>query len=173
MEMLEGILTRRSVRKYTGEPVSDEELRAILTAGMSGPSAVNARPWSFLVIRDKETLERTVEAAGRATTPLKDADVGILVCGDMEKAFSRAPDFWVIDGSISCQNMLLAAHGLGLGGVWLGVWPVEEKITGVRELFDLPDPIVPHSLLAIGRPAEQPAPREGLYEEERIHWEKW
>lgn len=174
MDTIQAILSRASVRKYQDIPVSDKILGQILKAGTAGPSAVNARPWSFLVVRDRETLIRMAEANGRAAGPLKEAAAGILVCGDLERAFPKAPDYWVIDCAIAAQNMLLAAHDLGLGGVWLGTWPQEEKVKAQQALFHLPQTIIPHSILALGYPLEAPssAPRD-TWAPDLVHYEQW
>lgn len=174
MDALDAIMTRRSIRKYTDQPIDDATLRQILAAGMSGPTATNARDWHFLVIRDRETLNQMADANGRAATPLREAAVGILICGDLERAFPRARDYWVIDGAIAGQNMILAAHALGIGSVWLGTWPQEEKVEAQRTLFGLPDTVAPHSIIAFGYPAEDksdlPHPD---YEEDRVHFACW
>lgn len=175
MNMIDAITTRRSVRQFTSQPVSDGDLHTILSAGMSGPSAVNARPWSFLVVRDRETLCKMADGNGSAAQPLRGAALGILVLGDMTRALERAPEYWVIDGSIAAQNMILAAHGLGIGSVWLGTWPQEEKIAAQRRLFDLPESAVPHSIIAFGYPEEsqKELPARGGYEDGRVHLERW
>ncbi|MCX4310908.1 MAG: nitroreductase family protein [Desulfovibrio sp.] len=175
MNIINAISTRRSVRQFTSQPISDEDLHTILTAGMSGPSAVNARPWSFLIVRDRDTLCKMADGNGNAAQPLKGAALGILVLGDITRTFERAPDYWVIDGSIAAQNMILAAHGLGIGSVWLGTWPQEEKIAAQRQLFDLPESAVPHSIIAFGYPEEfqKNLPARGGYEEDRVHYDKW
>lgn len=174
MDTIQAILSRTSVRRYQAAPISDETLEQILKAGTAGPSAVNARPWSFLVVRDRDTLGKMAEANGRAAGPLKEAAAGILVCGDIERAFPKAPDYWVIDCAIAAQNMLLAAHDLGLGGVWLGTWPQEEKVQAQQTLFHLPQTIIPHSILALGHPLEVPpsTPRD-TWAPDRVHYEQW
>lgn len=174
MDTIDAILTRSSVREYTEDPIPDDALETILKAGTAGPSAVNARPWSFLVVRDREKLIQMADANGRSAEPLKKAALGILVCGDLERAFSRAPDYWIIDCTIAAQNMILAAHSLGIGSVWLGTWPQEEKVAAQKVLFALPDRIVPHSLLAFGYSAETNDPmRRSTWEPERVHYEHW
>ena len=97
MNTIEAIMTRTSVRKYTDKKISDEDLKTILRAGMSGPSAVNKRDWSFIVVRDKDILNKMAAGNGFAAEPLKNADVGILVLGDKTRAFKQAPDYWIID----------------------------------------------------------------------------
>ena len=173
MDAIQTILTRLSVRQFTDQPISDEDLHAILEAGMAGPTAVNARPWSFIVVRDRAMLNKMADGNGRAAEPLRGAALGVLVCGDMERAFKPAPDYWVVDGSIACQNMILAAHALGVGSVWLGTWPQENKISAQKELFRLPEHIVPHSIIAFGYPAQESAKQKLLYEDDRVHFEKW
>lgn len=173
MNTIEAIMERRSIRKFTETEISEEALQAILKAGMSGPSCVNARDWSFIVVRDKETLLQMAEANGRAATPLKEAKFGILVCGDLNRAFPKAKDYWVIDGAIAAQNMILAAKDMGIGSVWLGTWPQMDRVEKQAKLFDLPEYIVPHSLIAFGYPDEAPASRAPEWEEDRVHYEKW
>ncbi len=173
MEALENIFTRKSVRKFTAQPISREDIRTILAAGMSGPTCVNSRQWSFLAVTDKQMLNRMADANGRPAAPLREAALGILVCGDLSRAFQPAPDYWVIDGAIAAQNMILAAHALGIGSVWLGTWPQKQRVQNQAALFGLPEQIVPHSLLAFGYPeAADDQPRD-LYEDDRVHWEQW
>ncbi len=173
MNTIETIRTRISVRKYSDKPISEEDIRTILEAGMSGPSAVNARPWSFLVVRDKDMLNKMADGNGRAAEPLRGAAMGILVCGDLARAYQGAPDYWVVDGSIAAQNMILAAHELGIGSVWLGTWPQENKIAAQAELFQLPDWIIPHSIIAFGYPEAPSTKEKRIWEEDRVHWEQW
>ena len=199
MDALENIMTRRSVRYYTDQPISDEDLETILRAGMAGPSCTNARDWSFLVTRDRETLNKMADGNGRPAEPLRRAALGILVLGDLERAFKPAPDYWIIDGSIAAQNMILAAHALGIGSVWLGTYPQMERVEQQRALFGLPDTVIPHSIIAFGYPdyAEEQKPHEppkpegkppkdmpkipprppmmekGAFEPSRIHTDRW
>lgn len=173
MDAIQTILTRLSVRQFTDQPISDEDLHAILEAGMAGPTAVNARPWSFIVVRNRAMLNKMADGNGRAAAPLRGAALGVLVCGDMERAFKPAPDYWVVDGSIACQNMILAAHALGVGSVWLGTWPQDNKVAAQKALFHLPEHIVPHSIIAFGYPAQESAKEKLLYEDDRVHFEKW
>ena len=111
---------------------------------------------------------------GENLTQLKKAAFGILVCGDLERAYSEAEDYWVIDGAIAAQNMILCAHALGIGSVWLGTWPQMDRVKNQAELFSLPDHIVPHSVIAFGYPEEEkPEEDRDLYEEDRVHFEEW
>ena len=173
MNTIDNILTRTSIRKYTDRPISEDDIRTILKAGMSGPTAVNARDWSFIVVTDREILAKMADTNGRPAQMLREAALGILICGDLERAFSRAPEFWVIDGSIAGQNMILAAKDLGIGSVWLGTWPMMDRVKAQAELFGLPETQVPHSIIAFGYPAEDPAVKGPEYEEDRVHFNKW
>lgn len=174
MEALDAILTRRSTRQFTSQPIEPAKLRQILEAAMSGPSCVNARDWSFLVITDSELLQKMADANGAPARPLKTAAAGILICGDLERAFPRAKDYWIIDGAIAAQNISLCAQALGLGSVWLGTWPQMDRVENQRELFRLPETVIPHSIIALGYPVEDiTAKRESRYEESRVHWNQW
>lgn len=173
MNTMDTILTRRSVRKFSEKPISEETLQQILAAAQAGPTAVNAQDWFFIVVRDKETLAKMAEVNGQAAHMLPDADMGILVCGDKERSHA---DYWVVDASIAAQNICLAAHALGLGAVWLGTWPQEHKVTGQTALFSLPEHAVPHSIIALGHIAEDFVPRDRKLREDgeaRVHYEKW
>ena len=173
MEAIENLLSRVSVRQFSDRVITDEEVHAILEAGMSGPTATNARPWSFIVVRDPETMQKMADANMKYAEPLRRAKMAILVCGDLERAFPAAPDFWVVDGSIAAQNMILAAHAMGIGSVWLGVWPVEQRVKNQAELFALPETQIPHSVIAFGYPLEPSTKEKLLYEADRVHFEKW
>lgn len=173
MDVVQAILSRRSVRTFTEKRISPEDIHTILRAGMSGPTCVNARQWSFIVVTQREKLIQMAQANGRPAAPLKNAALGILVCGDLSRAFVPAPDYWVVDCAIAAQNMTLAAHGLGIGSVWLGTWPQMERVEKQRAVFGLPEEIVPHSILAFGYPAEENTGERDLFEADRVHYEKW
>lgn len=170
--MLETIFNRKSVRRYTDESISEEIIQKLLEAGMSGPSATNARPWSFVVVNDENILNDMADANMKYAQPLRNAKLAILVCGDLKRS---CLDFWVIDCSIAAQNMTLAAEELGLGSVWLGVWPVEERVNNQTKLFDLPENIVPHSILVFGYPNDEVSKNKTkkIWEEGRVHYNGW
>ncbi len=165
MDILEAIRTRRSIRKYTADPVSEADLRELLEAAMSAPSAGNEQPWEFIVIDDRETLD-AIPAFHPYAAMLKQAPAAILICGDLEREKYRG--FWVQDCSAAIENLLLAAHGKGLGAVWLGVYPVEDRVAATRELFGLPPHVVPLAFIALGHPAEEKGPAD-RYNETRVH----
>lgn len=173
MELVEGILNRRSIRKFTDRHITDDELHTILRAAMTGPTCANKRDWSFLIVRDKAMLDKMADANGRPAEPLRHCDVGILILGDLDRAFPPAKDYWVIDGAIAGQNMILAAEGLGIGSVWLGTWPQMDRVENQRILFSLPDSVIPHSVIAFGYPAEDRNDEHPDYEESQVHFEKW
>ncbi len=169
METLEAILTRRSVRRYTDQDVPEELIQKILAAAMSAPSAKNEQPWQFIVVRDQDLLD----AASRISPYMpmvKDAPLAILVCGDL--SMEQFPGFWVEDCSAAIQNMLLAAHALGLGAVWTGIYPKQEFVDGFKALFKLPEHIIPLGLVPLGYPAH-PYRRKDRFNADRIHYNGW
>lgn len=174
MDTLETITQRKSIRHYSSQEVSEADIHTILEAGMSGPCCVNARDWSFIVVKDRDMLNKMADANGRPAEPLRRANFAVLVCGDLERAFPPAKDYWIIDGAIAAQNMTLAAAALGIGSVWLGTWPQMDRVEKQSKLFHLPETIIPHSILAFGYPAgdETSAPKE-KWEADRVHFETW
>lgn len=163
------IRRRRSIRKYTDEPVSRETVRELLAAAMSAPSAANEQPWQFIVIDDPGVLAN-IPTVGPFIREGADAPVAILVCGDL--SVFRMPGFWVQDCSAATENLLLAAHERGLGAVWTAVYPMEDRMLGFRNLFSLPDTVIPFALVPIGYPAETP-PAEDRFRDDRIHYNGW
>ncbi len=174
MNNVENILRRRSVRRFDPRPISKEDMRTVLEAAMSGPSCANTRPWQFIVVEDQETLNKMADANGIYAAPLKEAAAGILICGDLTKAFPPAKEYWVIDGAIAGQNISLASHALGIGSVWLGTWPQMDRVEKQRQLFSLPEHIVPHSVIALGYSEDvlNPAEKEN-YDADCVHFETW
>jgi nitroreductase len=163
------ILTRRSIRKYTSKTIEKREIEKLLEAAMYAPSAHNSQSWQFLVITNKENLVAISNFHPYAKMLLT-APLAILVCGDRTKEESDL--YLSINCSAATQNILLSAHALGLGAVWLGVFPKPERIIPIRNLFKLPDDIVPISLIAVGYPAEKKeTPKR--FNKENIHYEKF
>jgi nitroreductase len=165
-ELVQPIFARRSIRRYTTEPVSEEDIKTLLEAAMAAPSAANSQPWHFVVVTDRETLDSLarVHPYGKM---LFQAPLCIAVCGDPARS-----DHWVQDCSAATENLLLAAVALGLGAVWLGVHPKEERIVAIRRVLGIPANIIPLSLIPIGHPAEEKPPRT-QYSEARVHREQW
>lgn len=170
MDTIKAIVSRRSIRKFKEDPVGRELLHEIVRAGMYAPSARNTQSWYFIVVEERPRLCQLADLHpyGRM---LKNAGAAVLVCGDQTREDSLI--YQVQNCSAATQNMLLAAHELGLGAVWLGVQPREQRISDLKSFFNLPEHIVPVSLIAIGHPANPaPAPPQRFHED-RIVYEKW
>ncbi len=169
MDVLEALFTRRSIRRYTGEPISEEHLRLLLKAGFSAPSAHNRQPWHFVVVRNRYTLEEIARQHPYAKM-LPQAGCGIIVCGDRSE--EERLGFLIEDCSAAIQNILLAAHGLGLGAVWCGLYPAEERAQVVAEVLNIPSGIIPVGLVVVGHGDEK---KQGVdrFDEKRVHYDKW
>lgn len=169
METLDAILTRRSVRDFKSDPVKEEDLQKLLRAGMQAPSAKNERPWHFIVIDDPEILHAIPEFHRNAKM-LMYAPMAILVCSDRKLEHKRAS--WIQDCAAATENILLAAHAMDMGAVWLGVFPDKERVFGMQSLLGLPKDVRPVSMAAIGYPALKPEPTD-RFDESRIHHNQW
>jgi nitroreductase len=167
MEALEAIYTRRSVRKYRPEMVPKEIIENLLKAAMSAPSATNRQPWHFVVITQREKLD-SIPQFHPYSNMLFQAPLAIAVCGDT----LVQPDFWSQDCAAATQNILLAAHAQGLGGVWLAIYPREPRIKGLQSMLNLPEHIVPLSLISLGYPLETKSP-SNRYDETKVHFNQW
>jgi nitroreductase len=166
-EFVQTIFARRSIRKYTDEPVGEEDVKTLLEAAMAAPSASNRKPWRFVVVTKRQTLDALAEAHPHGKM-LFEATLCISVCGDL----AEMERYWVQDCSAATENLLLAATALGLGAVWLGVYPKEDRVAAVRGVLDLPKTITPLNLVSIGHPAEEKEART-QYDEARVHRERW
>ncbi len=169
MEALEAILTRRSIRKYTPRNVQEALVKVLLEAGMSAPSTSNLQPWHFVVINDHRLLCE-IPKFHPYSEMLKKAPLAILVCGDL--SVQKQEGYVIQDCSAATQNILLAAHAKKLGAVWLGIYPKEARVAGIRKLFGLPGHILPVSLIAIGFPAEHKE-KENRFKASRVHTNRW
>ncbi len=169
MEAMEAILSRRSIRRYTGEPVPEAAIRAVLAAAMSAPSAGDERPWHFVVVTDRAVLAEVPKFHPHSRM-VPDAGAAILVCGD--PALEKHPGFWIQDCAAATQNILLAAVAMGLGAVWLGIHPLEDRVAAARSLFGLPAGVVPLALVPLGVPAVRKA-REDRFDAGRVHRDRW
>lgn len=164
---IDAIFARRSIRQYTGKPVSAEHLKKLLEAGMAAPSSNNRQPWHFVVIEERAALDRLAEVHPHGKM-LGTAAAAIAVCGDT----TVAPDFWIQDCAAATENILVAAAGLGLGAVWLGCHPRDDRVAAIRGVLGIPGHIGILSLVSIGHPGESKPPRT-QYSEGRVHHEKW
>ena len=165
MNKIDLIFRRRSIRKYTAEPVSQEHTEQILRAAMAAPSASNKQPWQFVVLSDRATINRLADIHPHAKM-LYEATLCIAVIGEKANRYS------VQDCSAATQNILLAATGLGLGSVWLGVHPNPEREPMVTESLGLPETHFPLCLIAIGHPAEEKPPAD-RYDPSKVHYDQW
>ena len=165
--MIDAILARRSIRKYTEQLVSPEHVRTLLEAAMAAPSGHNRRPWQFVVVTTREKLDALGDVTG-SWAMLREAPLAIVVCGDP----SVSEEFWDQDSVAAIENLLIAVPMLGLGAVWLGCHPDSERMAPVRSILGVPAGIVPIALLSIGHPAEEKEPRT-QYDGTRVHREAW
>lgn len=150
--VIENIMTRSSVRFYADKNVEDDKVMTLVKAGMAAPSAVNKQPWHFIVVKDKNTLKTISEVTPNARMAA-DAPLAIIVCGDMDKVASgHARDMWIQDVSAATENILLAAHALGLGAVWTGTYPNPERQAAIAKLMKTPENIIPFCTIVIGYP---------------------
>lgn len=163
---MDAILARRSIRKYTRQPVPDEVLKDLLRAAMAAPSAYNEQPWHFVVIKDRKILDRIPEFHPYAGM-LKETTVAILVCGD-----TRAGKWVPMDCAAATENILIAAQDKGLGAVWVAAYPDEKFEAGFRNLMGIPNNMRPIALIPIGYPAEQKPPANH-FDPARIHYDRW
>lgn len=166
MNVMDAIRTRRSIRKYEDKAIPEEMVREMLDAAMMAPSAGNAQPWQFVVVNDRAILEGMIDVHPYIKMVAK-ARLGIIVCGDL--SLEKYPGYWVQDCSAAMQNMLLAAHSLGLGAVWTGIYPIEDRVAAFRKMFKLPEHIIPLGFVPMGWPAQE-LRSESRYKEDRIHY---
>ena len=165
------IHNRKSVRVFTEQTVSNSDLDAIIRAGMAAPTGFDARPWQFIAITDRGIMLELRKELGYAKG-LDTSPAAIVVCGDMNKADARAPEFWITDTSAATENMLLAIEAMDLGGVWCTIYPGEDRMTHARKVLSLPNHIMPLCVIPIGYPAGENFPKD-KYDPATIHWEKW
>lgn len=169
---LENILTRYSVRQYqTGRTISKDTVEMLLRAAMSAPTAVNKQPWQFIVVDQREILDSLAAVLPNAKM-LAQVPLAIIPCGDLSKAYENEPDYWIQDVSAASENLLLAAHALGLGAVWTGVYPNKERVQTVSERIGLPANIIPLAVVPIGYPEGEPTPKD-KWNPDNVHYNHW
>ena len=174
MELYEGLLTRRSIRKYNPEKkLSRDEIYELIRAATYAPSAHNKQPWHFLVIENRETLAnlRTIQPW---TSFAKDAACAIIVCADEVESFNRPKEGWnyaQIDGALAAQNLLLACHAKGLGACFCGAAPMPMIIGSLKEKFNMPETMLPVAIVTIGYPEEEPKIPQDRLNKEKVYWE--
>ena len=171
-KVMENILNRKSVRKYTNADVKKEQLEILVRAGMAAPSARNSQPWLFFVIDDRAILDNLAKQLPNAKM-LLNAKAAIVVCGNLQKALEGdGREFWVQDCSAATQNILLAAESMGLGAVWTGAYPRKEIVNIIKVELGLPEHIVPLNVIPIGWQTGEEKPKQ-KYTEENVRWNKW
>ena len=179
---LDVIMSRTSIRSFTGDPVSKDQLETILKAGMAAPTAMNMQPWRFVAVTDKDKIA-SVFGSGPRSEMFSTAGAVIVVCGQktvMQRPFGQpdAPEteqpnmFWFEDCSAAAENVLLAAKALGLGAVWTAGYPAEERTAPIAAALGIPENIGVLCIIPVGVPAEDPAPKD-KWKPENVHWEQW
>lgn len=151
MEALENLFKRRSIRKYENRPLSPEDLKTILEAAQFAPSAVNKQPWHFIIVNRRELMDKIMEIHPHARM-LETASHAVIICGD--EKLQHDDGYWIADCGAATQNLLLAAHAVGAGSCWVGLYPREQRMKDIAALFGLPGHIKPFALVSLGYPAE-------------------
>jgi nitroreductase len=169
MDAIEAILSRRSIRKFRKKSIPDSLIKGLISIGMSAPSAGNEQPWHFIVITDTQILNN-IPSFHPHSQMLKDASAAITVC--LDKKLETHKGMGVQDCSAATENILIAINAYGLGGVWLGIYPREERVNGMRKLLNIPEHVIPFSLISIGYPAEHKQ-KENRYNRSRVHYNQW
>jgi nitroreductase len=169
MDALHAIHNRRSIRQFHGEPVEDHLVEEVIAAGMMAPSAGNEQPWHFVVLKKRKLL-RAISKNHLYASVVEKAPVAILVCGDL--ALDRYGGYWAADCAAATQNMLIAAHALSLGSLWIGLHPRPQRVADIRAIITLPETVVPFSLVVLGYAAEEKS-MEVRFDVSRIHQDQW
>jgi nitroreductase len=169
MDLIDLIMNRRSIRKYQSKSIPDELMTKLLRAAMQAPSAHNMQPWNFVVITDHEQLT-TIAGIHPYAEMLNEAPAAIAVCGD--RLLESDEGYLALDCAAATQNILLGATALGLGAVWIGIFPRSERISALQKLLDLPENILPVSLVAVGYPHEKKRPVD-RFQTDRIFHNKY
>lgn len=171
--VMQNILARKSVRSFTQQAVSQEQIDTLLLAAMAAPTGKDMRPWKFVVVNDPEAMKALAAELPKAKM-LQEAPVAIAVCGDLSVVDKdgKPSTNWTFDCSAATENLLLAAESMGLGAVWTGVYPYDERLAAVKKALNLPDHIVPLSLVPVGHPKGNPQPKD-KFDPQNIHYNQW
>ena len=171
-EALKNIMERKSVRTFTADAVSEEQLAQLVKAGMAAPSAVDTRPWDFIIVTDKSLLKQLAEALPYAKMAAK-APAAIIVTGDLRRQYGGGEAlYWLIDCSAATENILLAAEAIGLGAVWTALFPEADRVIAARKILGIPEHIVPLNFIPLGVPAGEPRAKD-KYEPGQVHKNRW
>ena len=166
---LDNIFSRKSVRSYTDQPVSQEQVETILKAAMAAPSGMNAQPWRFVVVREQATKDKLAIGFNKM---IAKAPVVIVVCGKTTNKLGGTNNNWTADCAAATENLLLAVEALGLGAVWTACYPYDERMNPTIEALGLPDNVKPYCIVPVGYPAGNDKPKD-KWKPENIHYEKW
>ena len=171
--VLENIFSRKSVRSFTDQPVSRGQLDTLVRAAMAAPTGRDMRPWKFIIVDDRKVMDSLAVQLPYAKM-LKEATAAILVCGDLSVTDDKGNPSgnWTFDCSAATENLLLAAESMGLGAVWTGVHPYDDRIALVKLAFHLPEYIIPLNMIPIGYPKGNPKPKD-KYTTDNIHYNGW
>lgn len=165
MNTLEAIQKRRSIRSYIKKEISYDKLEELCNMGMAAPSAMNTRPWEFIIIKDKEKLKELSELR-KYWKMLPQAEAAIVVAGIYDKYFEQ-------NCAAAVQNILLAATDMGIGSVWLGLYPNMDSVKKIMEMFDMPENVIPFAVISLGYPLEEVKSASRIPDKAKIHIEKW
>lgn len=169
---IEDIMTRTSVRAYSDKEVESEKVDTLLRAAMAAPTAGNKQPWRFVVINDKAILD-SISENFHTMTMAKDASVAVIMCGDVTATFDGdGRDYWIQDVSAASENLLLAAHAMGLGAVWCGIYPQMSRVEHFSKMLSLPQEVIPMACICIGYPSGETTPKD-KWKPEYIHYNSW
>lgn len=168
---LDAIMTRTSIRTYQNRPVGSDTVELLLRAAMAAPSAVNRQPWTFVVVDDKALMQQFADSLQYAKMAAS-APLAVVVCADLSRNPGASGEWWVMDASAASENLLLAAHAVGLGAVWTGVYPRSERVKAVRDILKLPEYVVPLNVIPIGYPADYPEPKQ-KWNPDNIRYNGW
>ena len=171
-QLIDLIMSRHSIREYTGEPVDEADLNTIVRAGMAAPSAVNVQPWAFVIITDRKKLLTLCDRLPYAKM-LDKAGAAVVVCGVPDKDGQFAEMYWITDCSAATENILLAAHSMGYGAVWTAVYPEKDRMKSVRDVCGLPENIIPLNVVPVGVPVNKDTMPIDKFRKENIHWNNW
>lgn len=170
-QTLSTIFNRKSVRNFTNDPVSKEQINILLQAGMAAPSARNMQPWAFVAITERTILDPLAEQLPYAKMLIQ-AQAAIVVCGNLQKLNDMETEYWIMDCSAATENILLAAEAIGLGAVWTAAYPKQDRVEAVTKTLKLPEHVIPLCVIPIGVPTGVDQPKD-KFNTENIHWEKW
>jgi nitroreductase len=165
------IHNRKSVRNFTGESVTQNEIDILLNAAMAAPSAVNCQPWEFIIVTDRKTLDKLGDVLPYAKMIFK-AGAAIIVCGVPAKAHKQMEEYAVIDSTLASQNILLAAEAIGLGALWTAAYPYPDRMKSISSILEIPPDVIPLNVIPLGHPTGEDKPKE-KFNSRKIHREMW